>query len=142
MNREETNELMEKFYENHAETVRQQLETIIKVATDMNVRLAGKLGGYILRKQRHTTITFTSPDLAKRMSPRMFKEMDIYANCNTVFDMSEEDRTDTKGEDYRFLFNIRYSYEHFKGGSNGCDIGMAWFSEDGELVDSELSSIK
>jgi hypothetical protein len=32
---------------------------------------------------------------------------------------------------------IHYSYRHYGGGHNGCEIAVAWVSEYGEVVDFE-----
>ncbi len=65
-----------------------------------------------------------------RQMPKMFKKLVVVCEVNAY---GHDETTELR-------VNLRYAYDHYNGGSNGCDIGNMWFEVKNDMpndVDAE-----
>ena len=67
-----------------------------------------------------------------RQMPKMFKKLVVVCEVNTIVHEYYETT--------ELWVSLKYAYEHYDGGSNGCDIGNMWFEVKNDMpndVDAE-----
>lgn len=67
-----------------------------------------------------------------RQMPKMFKKLVVVCEVNTIVHEYYETT--------ELWVSLKYVYEHYDGGSNGCDIGNMWFEVKNDMpndVDAE-----
>ena len=67
-----------------------------------------------------------------RQMPKMFKKLVVVCEVNTIVHEYYETT--------ELWASLKYAYEHYDGGSNGCDIGNMWFEVKNDMpndVDAE-----
>lgn len=80
------------------------------------------------RRNSEAYIAIKSKDLAIGMVPRVFKTLVI-----DEFGSSATSETEGGTKNLWWL-NIHYSYTHFTGGSNGCEIANVYLNTAGDIV--------
>jgi len=108
----------EKFDNESEKNLQKNLNMVVGSLIGMPVMILVEVG----MNRNDKRIELTSDNLASRMSPRMFEELRVRAFGGGT---SDEGRA--------YWIPVKYTYEHFNGGSNGSGIADIYIKPDGSI---------